>query len=206
VPGAPEMTPEEIAAVVEVAHASGAKVTAHAHGARSIREAILAGVDSIEHASLADDAAIALAAEHGVAFSMAVYNGPYTAAVGAAQGYPDEFMRKNEETTEAQRVAFEKAGAAGVPILYGTDAGVYPHGLNARQFEVMVERGMPAMEAIRTATSVAARHMQMADDVGAVAPGRYGDLIAVRGDPIEDITRLQDVAWVIKAGRVQKSP
>ncbi|MGI9223962.1 MAG: amidohydrolase family protein, partial [Woeseiaceae bacterium] len=109
VPGDPEMTPEEIAAVVDVARAAGVKVTAHAHGAQSIKDAILAGVDSIEHASLADDEAIALAAERGVAFSMDVYNGSYTAEVGVELGYPDEFMRKNEETTEAQRVVFEKA-------------------------------------------------------------------------------------------------
>ena len=140
VPGAPEMTQEEIAAVVEVAHAAGLRVTAHAHGAQSIKDAILAGVDSIEHASLADDEAIAMAAAHGVAFSMDVYNGTFTAEVGEELGYPEEFMRKNEETTEAQRVVFEKAYAAGVPILYGTDAGVSPHGYNGRQFEIMVTR------------------------------------------------------------------
>jgi imidazolonepropionase-like amidohydrolase len=200
VPGAPEMTPEEIAAVVEVAHANGVRVTAHAHGARSIKEAILAGVDSIEHASLADDEAIELAAQHDVAFSMDVYNGTYTEEVGIEQGYPEEFMRKNEETTEAQRVAFEKAYARGVPIIYGTDAGVYPHGLNARQFEVMVERGMSAMDAIKAATSVAAKYMDLADDVGAIDVGRYGDLIAVRGNPLEDIERLQHVDVVIKSG------
>jgi imidazolonepropionase-like amidohydrolase len=200
VPGAPEMTPEEIAAVVEVAHANGVRVTAHAHGARSIKEAILAGVDSIEHASLADDEAIELAAQHDVAFSMDVYNGTYTEEVGIEQGYPEEFMRKNEETTEAQRVVFEKAYARGVPIIFGTDAGVYPHGLNARQFEVMVERGMSAMDAIKAATSVAAKYMDLADDVGAIDVGRYGDLIAVRGNPLEDIERLQHVDVVIKSG------
>ncbi len=132
VPGEPEMTPEEIAAVVEVAHAAGVKVTAHAHGAQSIKDAILAGVDSIEHASLADDEAIALAAERGIAFSMDVYNGTYTEEVGDELGYPEEFMQKNEETTEAQRLVFEKAYKAGVPILYGTDAGVSPHGVQWR--------------------------------------------------------------------------
>ncbi len=204
VPGAPEMTPEEIAAVVEVARAAGVRVTAHAHGAQSIKDAILAGVDSIEHASLADDEAIALAAERGVAFSMDVYNGTFTAEVGVELGYPEEFMRKNDETTEAQRIAFEKAYAAGVPILYGTDAGVAPHGYNGRQFEVMVRRGMTAMDAIKTATSVAAEHMDMADDVGALAPGRFGDLVAVAGNPLDDITLLQDVAVVIKGGQLMK--
>ncbi len=202
VPGEPEMTPEEIAAVVEIAHAAGVKVTAHAHGARSIKDAIRAGVDSIEHASLADDEAIALAAERGVAFSMDVYNGTYTAEVGIAQGYPEEFMRKNEETTEAQRVVFEKAYKAGVPILYGTDAGVLPHGYNGRQFEVMVRRGMAPMDAIKSATSVAAAHMGMAADVGAIEPGRLGDLVAVLGDPLEDVWLLQNVGVVIKGGEL----
>ncbi|MGB5489829.1 MAG: amidohydrolase family protein [Woeseiaceae bacterium] len=204
IPGAPEMTREEIAAVVEVAHAAGIKVTAHAHGAESIKDAILAGVDSIEHASLADDEAIALAAEHGVAFSMDVYNGTYTENVGREQGYAEEFMRKNEETTEAQRIVFEKALKAGVTILFGTDLGVLPHDMGARQFSVMVRRGMKPMQAIKSATSAAADHMGLADDIGAVAPGRYADLIAVRGNPLSDITVLQDVDAVIKGGTVVK--
>lgn len=206
VPGAPEMTREEIEAVVAVARKAGVRVTAHAHGAQSIKDAILAGVDSIEHASLADDEAIALAAEHGVAFSMDVYNGTFTAEVGPALGYPEEFMRKNEETTEAQRIAFEKAYAAGVPLLYGTDAGVAPHGYNARQFEVMTSRGMAPMDAIRSATSVAALHMGMAGDVGAIEPGRYGDLVAIRGNPLTDIRRLRRVEVVIKGGAVIHGP
>ena len=204
VPGSPEMTREEIAAVVEVAHANGVKVTAHAHGAQSIKDAILAGVDSIEHASLADDEAIALAAERGVAFSMDVYNGTFTAEVGKTLGYPDEFMRKNEETTEAQRIVFEKAYAAGVPILYGTDAGVSPHGYNGKQFEVMVRRGMTPMDAIKSATSLAAEHMGMAADVGAIEVGRFGDLIAVRSNPLVNVAVFQDVPVVIKGGTVVK--
>lgn len=204
VPGSPEMTQEEIAAVVDVARAAGVRVTAHAHGAQSIKDAILAGVDSIEHASLADDEAIALAAERGVAFSMDVYNGTFTAEVGEELGYPDEFMRKNDETTETQRIVFEKAYAAGVPILYGTDAGVAPHGYNGRQFEIMVRRGMTPMDAIKTATSVAAEHMDMAADVGALETGRLGDLVAVAGNPLDDITLLQDVQVVVKGGKVMK--
>ena len=204
IPGAPEMTREEIAAVVEVAHAAGIKVTAHAHGAQSIKDAILAGVDSIEHASLADDEAIALAAERGVAFSMDVYNGTYTEEVGRKQGYAEEFMRKNEETTEAQRVVFEKALKAGVPILFGTDLGVLPHDMGARQFAVMVRRGMTPMAAIKSATSAPAEHMGLAGDVGAIQTGHYGDLIAVRGKPLSDITVLQDVDVVIKGGVVVK--
>lgn len=206
VPGAPEMTPEEIAAVVEVGHAAGIKVTAHAHGAQSIKDAVLAGVDSIEHASLADDEAIALAAEHDVAFSMDVYNGDYIDTAGREQGWPEEFLRKNLETVEAQREVFTKAHRAGVPITYGTDAAVYPHGYNARQFAIMVEHGMTPMEAILAATSVAARYLGWADRVGAIEPGRYGDVIAVRGNPLDDVRELEDVDVVIKGGLVFKRP
>jgi imidazolonepropionase-like amidohydrolase len=206
VPGEPEMTPEEIAAVVAVAHAHGLKVVAHAHGARSIREAILAGADTIEHASLIDDEGIALARANDVALSMDVYNGDYIDTEGRAQGWPEEFLRKNLETTEAQRQGFAKAHAAGVPIVYGTDAAVYPHGLNARQFPIMVSRGMAPMRAIQSATVVAARYMGWEDDVGALAPGRYGDLVAVRCDPLADLDCLQQVDVVVKGGLVFKHP
>lgn len=204
VPGAPEMTREEIRAVAEVAHAAGIKLAAHAHGAQSIKDAILAGADTIEHASLADDEAIALAVEHDVAFSMDIYNGTYIATTGREQGWPEEFLRKNDETTEAQRQVFTKAHAAGVPITFGTDAAVYPHGDNAKMFPIMVERGMTPMEAIKAATSVAAKYIGWADDVGAIEPGRYGDLIAVKGDPLADIGILQNIAVVIKGGERYK--
>ena len=201
VPGAPEMTEDELRAAVEVAHAAGIKLTAHAHGAESIKDAIRAGADSIEHASLADDEAIAMAAANDVAFSMDVYNGSYIGTVGRDEGWPEEFLRKNDETTEAQRQVFTRAHAAGVPIIFGTDSGVYPHGDNAKQFPIMVERGMTPMEAIKAATSVAAKYIGWDDDVGAIEPGRYADIIAVSGDPIADIRVLQDVAVVIKGGQ-----
>jgi len=206
VPGEREMMPEEIKAVVDVAHAHGIKVAAHAHGAQSIKDAILAGADTIEHASLIDDEDIRLAKEHGTALSMDVYNGDWIDTVGRAEKWPEEFLRKNVETTEAQRQGFTKAHAAGVDIVYGTDAGVYPHGLNARQFPIMVQRGMTPMEAIQSATSLAAKHMGWADRIGSLQPGRFGDLIAVKGDPLADITRLQDVAVVIKGGLAFKLP
>ena len=205
-PGDPEMTPEEIAAVAEVAHRHGLKLAAHAHGARSIRESILAGADTIEHASLIDAATIELARQRKVALSMDVYNGDYTDTEGRRQGWPEEFLRKNTETTEAQRKGFTAAHAAGVPIVYGTDACIYPHGLNARQFSIMVERGMTPMEAIQAATSVAAKFMGWSDRVGSIAPGRYGDVIAVKGDPLQDIRRLQDVPVVVKGGVVVREP
>ena len=204
IPGAPEMTPEEIAAVVEVGHKAGIRVTAHAHGAQSIKDAILAGADSIEHASLADDEAIALAAERQVAFSMDVYNGNYIATVGREQGWPEEFLRKNDETVEEQRIVFRKAHEAGVPIIYGTDAAVYPHGDNALQFPIMVEHGMSPMDAIKAATSVAAYHIGWEDNVGALEAGRFGDLVTVQGNPLKDISLLQDVETVIKGGLVFK--
>jgi len=206
VPGEREMSPDDIKAVVDVAHAHGIKVAAHAHGAQSIKDAILAGADTIEHASLIDDEAIQLAKQHGTALSMDVYNGDYIDTVGREEKWPEEFLRKNVETTEAQRQGFTKAHRAGVDIVFGTDAAVYPHGLNARQFPIMVQRGMTPMAAIQSATSLAAKHMGWDDRIGSLQPGRFGDVIAVKGDPLADVTRLQDVAVVIKGGLVFKQP
>ncbi|HUQ09818.1 MAG TPA: amidohydrolase family protein [Steroidobacteraceae bacterium] len=205
VPGAPEMTREEIAAVVQVAHAQGKKVAAHAHGAASILMAIDAGVDTVEHASYLDDAGIAAALKRGdVALSMDVYNGDYIDTEGRRMQWPEEFLRKNLETTQVQREGFTKAVKAGVPIVFGTDAAVYPHGLNARQFPIMVARGMTPMQAIQSATSVAAKYMGWSDRVGALEAGRFGDLIAVRGDPLADVAALQNVDVVIKGGLIFK--
>jgi imidazolonepropionase-like amidohydrolase len=205
VPGAPEMTQDEIAAVVEVAHAAGKKVAAHAHGAESILMAIAAGVDTVEHASYLDDAGIAAALKRGnVALAMDVYNGDYIDTEGRRQHWPEEFLRKNTETTEIQREAFTKAVKAGVPIVFATDSGVFPHGLNARQFPIMVARGMTPMQAIKAATSVASHYMGWDDDVGAIAQGRFGDLIAVKGDPLQDIGLLQNVEVVVKGGMLFK--
>jgi imidazolonepropionase-like amidohydrolase len=206
VPGAPEMSEAEIAAVVQVAHAAGIKVAAHAHGAESIKQAIRAGADTIEHASLIDAEAIALARDRDVALSMDVYNGDYIDTEGRRQHWPEEFLRKNVETTEAQRHGFTRALASGVPIVFGSDAGVFPHGLQARQFPIMVARGMTPMQAIQSATSVAARYLGWSDRVGAIAPGRFADLIAVRGDPLADIEKLQEVAVVVRGGLVFKQP
>jgi imidazolonepropionase-like amidohydrolase len=143
-----------------------------------------------------------MAVQEQVAFSMDVYNGDYTAEVGAINNWPQEFMEKNEQTTEAQRLVFEKAVIAGVPILYGTDAGVAPHGGNGRQFRIMVERGMNAMQAIQSATSLAAVHMGWQDDIGALEAGRYGDLVAVKGNPLKDITLLESIDVVVKGGKI----
>ena len=206
VPGAPEMTRADIEAVVAVAKRHGKKVTAHVHSDQSGQDAILAGVDSLEHASLLKERTIDLAAARGVAFSMDVYNGTYTDTIGREQGYPEVFLQRNTDTTEAQRIVFEKAYEKGVTLLYGTDAAVLPHDMGGWQFATMIERGMRPMDAIRSATSVAAKHMGLSADVGAVVPGRVADLVAVRGNPLEDAEILRDVAVVMQAGVIVKAP
>ena len=203
-PGAPEMTRADIEAVVAVAKRYGKKVTAHVHSDQSGQDAILAGVDSLEHASLLEDSTIALAAERGVAFSMDVYNGTYTDTIGREQGYPDVFLQRNTDTTEAQRIVFEKAYQAGVTLLYGTDAAVLPHDMGGWQFATMIERGMAPMDAIRSATSVAAEHMGLTHDVGAIVPGRMADIIAVQDNPLTLPETLRDVPVVLKAGVIVK--
>ena len=203
-PGAPEMTQADIEAVVAVAKRYGKQVTAHVHSDQSGQDAILAGVDSLEHASLLSDDTIELALLRGVALSMDVYNGTYTDTIGREQGYPEVFLKRNTDTTEAQRVVFEKAHKKGVTLLYGTDAAVLPHDMGGWQFATMVERGMTPMEAIKSATSVAARHLKLDDDIGAVMAGMLADIIAVRADPLADPLALREVALVIQGGRIIK--
>ncbi|MCW0197598.1 amidohydrolase family protein [Sphingopyxis sp.] len=200
-PGAPELTEDQLRAVVKVAHARGKRVTAHAHGAEGIKNAIRAGVDSIEHASLADEEALQMAKAHGTWLVMDIYNGTYIDEIGTKEGWPEEYLRKNRETTDTQRAAFRRAVALGVRIGYGTDAGVYPHGLNARQFANMVKYGMTPMQAIQAATGRAAEEMGRAD-VGAIVPGRYADMVAVKADPLKDITVLEAIDHVMKGGAI----
>jgi imidazolonepropionase-like amidohydrolase len=205
-PGLPEMHQDDIEAVVKVAREHGLKVTAHVHSAQSGKDAVLGGVDSLEHASLLDDETIALVAKHGVTLSMDVYNGTYTENVGREQNYPEHIMQRNFETTEAQRVVFEKAYALGIPITYGTDAAILPHDMGGWQFDIMVERGMNPMDAMRSAMSVAATHMGWEDRVGAIKPGLFGDLIAVNDNPLEHQEVMKDVGVVIKGGLIFKMP
>ena len=204
VPGSPEMSPDEIAEVVAVGKKAGLKVTAHAHGAQSIKDAILAGVDSIEHASLIDDEGIRLAREYGVALSMDIYNGDYINKAGKEENWPQEFLRKNRATTEEQRSGFAKAHKAGVRIVYGTDAGVYPHGDNAKQFSYMVKNGMTPTESIQAATLHAADVMGWGDQVGQINSGFFADIVALRDNPIDDIKALEDIDVVIKGGQLFK--
>lgn len=203
-PGQLELTPEEMRAAVDVAKQRGSWVTAHAHGAAGIKAAINAGVRAVEHASLIDDEGIALAKAKGVWLDMDIYDGDWIDEVGKRDGWPADMLRKNDETTEAQREGFRKAVKAGVKLSFGTDAGVYPHGLNARQFKYMVRYGMTPMQAIQSATTVSADLLGWSKDVGALSPGHYADMIAVAGDPLADISVLEHVAHVMKGGDVVK--
>lgn len=200
-PGRLELSPEQIRAAVEEARANGGYVTAHAHGAEAIKVAIREGVRSIEHASLIDAEGIALAKARGVWLVMDIYNGDYIDTEGRRLGWPAEYLRKNLETTDAQRAGFRAAVKAGVKVAYGTDAGVYPHGQNGKQFAYMVRHGMTPMQAIQSATVVAAEALRWEKDVGAVTPGRFADLVAVRGDPLKDITLLEKLSAVMKGGQ-----
>lgn len=205
-PGVSEYTEAEIRAAVEQAAEYGSYVAAHAHGAEGIKRAVRAGVRSIEHGSLMDDEAIALMKERGTWLVADIYNGDYIATVGREQKWPEDYLRKNDETTEAQRAGFRKAVAAGVKIAYGTDSGVYPHALAARQLPYMVRYGMTPMQAIQSATISAARLMGWEDRVGSLAPGRYADIVAVEGDGLADLARFEKVAFVMKGGVVHKAP
>lgn len=198
-----QLTQEEMDALVDEAHRLRMKVAVHAHGTDGIKAAIRAGADTIEHASLADAEAFALAKARGTAFSMDIYNDDYILAEGAKNGVPEESLAKERAIGLKQRQTFQAAWKAGVKMVFGSDAGVYPHGDNARQFAKMVEWGMTPIDAIRAATVVAAQALGR-DDVGQIAAGRFADIIAVAGDPTKDVATLRDVKIVIKNGVVVK--
>jgi imidazolonepropionase-like amidohydrolase len=205
-PGVSEYTEDQIRAAVEQAAEYGTFVAAHAHGAEGIKRAVRAGVRSIEHGSLMDDEAIALMKEHGTWLVADIWNGDYTDSVGREQKWPQDILRKNTETTEIQRAGFRKAVARGVKVAYGTDSGIYPHGLNALQLPYMVKYGMSPMQAIQSATISAADLMQWKDSVGSLTPGKYADIIAVEGDALADLRSFRNVGFVMKGGTVFKSP
>lgn len=203
--GAPQYSQEEMDAIVEEAHRWGKKVATHAHGAEAIKMAIRAGVDSVEHSSLIDDEGLKLAKQHGTYLDFDVYNDDYILSEYAKKGFPPSTIEKEKRVGRLQRENFQRAVKAGEKLAFGTDAGVYPHGWNARQFAVMTHWGMTPMQAIQAATVNAADLLDMKDKVGAVAPGYYADLIAVQGDPLGDITQLEHVGFVMKGGAVDRN-
>jgi imidazolonepropionase-like amidohydrolase len=204
--GAPQFTLEEMKAIVDEAHMWGRKVAAHAHGADGIRSAVEAGVDSIEHGSLLDDAGIALMKQKGTTLVPTLEVGAYLLEHAATMGIPQHQIDKSRQIALQSRDAVRRAAAAGVKMAFGTDAGVFPHGINAREFALLVGCGLTPMQAIQDATKSAAALIGWSDRVGRVAPGLYADLIAVEGDPLADVTALEHVAFVMKGGVVVKSP
>jgi len=204
-PGMQQFTPEEVAALVDEARMHGRKVAVHAHGSSGIKVALRAGVDTIEHASLIDDEGIELAKKYKVYFSMDIFNTDYTQSESKRRGELPEFIRKDAMIGEIQRRNFERALKAGIRMTYGTDAGIYPHGQNAKQFSVMVRYGMTPMQAIQAATINSADALGLAGQVGTLASGAYADLIAVEDDPLVDIRALERVSVVMKGGELIKT-
>ena len=205
-PGAEQYTPEEMTAIVSEAHRLGRRVAAHAHGTQAIKDAIIAGVDSIEHASLIDDEGIRLARDHHTYLVMDIYDDDYILATGSAGGgMLPESIAKERALGRTQRENFRRAHAAGALMAFGTDAGVYPHGDNAKQFAKMVQWGMTPTEAIQAATVEAAKLLGWPDKVGSLEPGHYADLIAVDGDPTKDVTVLEHVRFVMQGGAVKRA-
>lgn len=200
--GAPQYSLEELKAAVDEAAMWSRKVAAHAHGTEGIKRAVQAGVASIEHGSVLDEEAIRMMKERGTYLVADIYNDDYIISEYKRLGYPDSTIEKEKQVGRRQRESFQAAVQAGVKIAYGTDAGVFPHGWNARQFAYMVKWGQTPMQAIQSATVAAADLLGWSDRVGAIAPGRYADLVAVNGDPLKDITVLERIAFVMKDGDV----
>ena len=200
--GAQQFTQEEMNAIVDEAHTLGMKVAAHAHGTNGIQAAIRAGVDSVEHASILDDETIRLALEYETALVMDIYVSDYILESGTEVGMLEESLAKEREVGQVQRESFQRAHAAGVNIVFGSDAGVYPHGLNGRQFSKMVEFGMSPMQAIQAATLKAAALLGLENQVGTLNEGAYADLIAVQGNPLENVSLLENIGFVMKDGEV----
>jgi imidazolonepropionase-like amidohydrolase len=204
-PGSEQYSPAEMAALITEAHRLGRKVAAHAHGTQAIIDATNAGVDSIEHGSLIDDEGIAAMKEHGTYLVADIYNDDFILGLGKQYGFTDDMLAKERMVGQRQREGFRKAAQGGVKIAFGTDAGVYPHGWNAKQFAYMVKFGLAPMQAIQTATTSAADLIGWADRVGSLEPGKFADLIAVQGDPTADVTVLEHVKFVMKGGQVVKN-
>jgi imidazolonepropionase-like amidohydrolase len=199
-----QFSPEEMVAIVAEGHRHGKKVAAHAHGTRAIVEAVRAGVDSIEHGSVLDDEAIRLMKEHGTYLVADIYDDDFILQHGKEYGYTDENLAKERLLGQKQRESFRRAVQAGVKVAYGTDTGSIPFGQNGKQFFYMVKYGLTPMQAIQSATVWAADLMNWSDRVGSLDPGKFADLIAVKGDPLKDVTVLENVPFVVKGGRVVK--
>lgn len=203
-PGQQQLSEAELRAIADEAHQWGLKVAAHAHGAEGIKAAIRAGIDTIEHASLIDAEGIRLAKQRGAWLGMDIFNTEYTQSEGRKNGVLEDNLRKDREIAQIQRDNFRAAHRAGAKMVFASDAGVMPHASAGGQFRYMVEYGMTPMEAIQAATRNAAEALGRERDVGAIAPGRFGDIIAVDGDPVADVRQLEDVEVVIKGGEVVK--
>lgn len=203
--GAPQYSPEEMKAAVDEAALWGRKVAAHAHGTEAIKMAIRAGVASIEHGSLIDDEGIRMMKERGTWLVADIYSDDYILAEFARLGYPQKIIEKERLVGKIQRENFRKAFKAGVKVAYGTDAGVYPHGWNAKQLGKMVEWGLTPMQAIQSATVSAADLIGWKTKVGQLSPGYFADLVAVKGDPLKDVTVLEKVDFVMKGGEIYKN-
>ncbi|WP_100641799.1 metal-dependent hydrolase family protein [Alteromonas facilis] len=195
---------EEMKALIDEAHMRGLTVATHAHGTDGIKTAIKAGVDSVEHVSLLDDEAITLAKQHGTYFSMDIYVTEYILGEGAKAGILEESLAKERIVGKRQRDNFNKAVNAGVKMVFGSDAGVYPHGDNGRQFKRMVEFGMTPMQAIQAATINSATLLKQQTVMGSVSKDKFADIVAVKGDPLSDISLLENVQFVMKNGEVVK--
>lgn len=203
--GAPQFTQEEMNAIVDEAKMWGRKTCAHAHGTEAIKMAVKAGVASIEHGSLIDAEGIELMKQHGTYLVADIYNDDYILSEYAKLGFPEKILNKERSVGKLQRSNFAKAVKAGVKIAYGTDAGVYPHGWNGKQFFYMVKFGLTPMQAIQSATMNAADLLGWKDKVGSITPGKWADIIAVSNDPLNDITVLEKVQFVMKGGVVYKN-
>jgi imidazolonepropionase-like amidohydrolase len=203
-PKSQEFTPEELQAAVDEASKFGLRVASHAHSPEGIKNAIRAGVTSIEHATLIDDEGIQLAKQKGTYLDMDIYDEECIQAAGKTGNMPKDFLEHDAELGEAQRENFRKAVRAGVKMSFGTDAGVCPYGTSGKQFAFMVKYGMTPMQAIQSATTNAADLLGKSDVLGSIKPGKFADLVAVQGDPLADVTLLENVRFVMKAGTVYK--
>lgn len=203
-PKSQEFTPEELQAAVDEAAHFGLRVEAHAHSPEGIKNAIRAGVASVEHATMIDDEGIALAKEHGTYLDMDIYDEECIQEDGRKGNVPTDFLEHDAQLGQIQRDNFRKAVAAGAKMSFGTDAGVCAYGTSAKQFAFIVRYGMTPMQAIQAATSSAADLLGHSSEIGSIKPGKFADIIAVSGDPLTDIRTLEDVKFVMKAGKIYK--